>query len=92
MARIIKEGGKVAKCKSVLGKETGPMRIYNKKLLCPGLAMSRSIGDQYAHTLGCSSEADITHRILKPCDKIIIIASDGVWEYMSNTEVANIVY
>ena len=25
-------------------------------------------------------------------DKVIVLASDGVWEFMANEEVANIVY
>jgi len=66
MARILAGGGKVARTKDSKGKETGPMRIYNKKLLSPGLAMSRSLGDRFAHTLGCSSEADVTHYIFRP--------------------------
>ena len=70
----------------------GPMRIYNKRKTGPGLAMSRSLGDYFAHTLGCSCEPEITQNVLKQNDKIIIIASDGVWEILSNTQVANIVY
>jgi serine/threonine protein phosphatase PrpC len=29
---------------------------------------------------------------LTPQDKVIVIASDGVWEFLENIEVANIVY
>ena len=29
---------------------------------------------------------------LTPDDKIIVLASDGVWEFMTNQQVANIVY
>ena len=57
-----------------------------------GLTMSRSLGDKFAHTLGCSSEPDITSHILRPQDKIIVIANEVIWQYLSNTEVANILY
>ena len=53
--------------------------------------MSRSIGDTVAHSVGCSCEPDITHTILHPHDKIVLIASDGIWEFLSNQNVANIV-
>ena len=54
--------------------------------------MSRSLGDGYAHSLGCSCEPEIIHYVLKPEDKIIILGSDGIFEHLSNTQVANIVY
>lgn len=57
----------------------------------PGLAMSRSLGDKIAHSVGVSWEPDITEIILNSYDKIIIIASDGVWEFLSNNEVADII-
>ena len=60
MKRIMDAGGKVSQCKDARGKLYGPMRIYNKKMTNPGLAMSRSLGDHFAHTLGCSCEPEIT--------------------------------
>ena len=54
--------------------------------------MSRSVGDTVAHSVGCSCEPDITHTVLTPNDKIILIASDGIWEFLENQQVANIVY
>jgi len=83
--RIFAAGGRIAQAKDNKGNMIGPLRVYNKKLLNPGLAMSRSLGDHYAHTLGCSCEPDISEYILDAKDKIIILASDGVWEHLSNT-------
>ena len=57
----------------------------------PGLSMSRSLGDTIAHSVGCSCEPDITHTVLGLSDKIIVIASDGVWEFLTNETVADIV-
>tara|TARA_B110001450_G_C17506097_1_gene434438 strand:+ start:493 stop:792 length:300 start_codon:yes stop_codon:yes gene_type:complete len=54
--------------------------------------MSRSVGDTVAHSVGCSCEPDITHTVLTPNDKIILLASDGIWEFLENQQVANIVY
>lgn len=53
--------------------------------------MSRSLGDRIAHSVGVSSEPEITEMLLTEQDKIIIIASDGVWEFLSNNDVAEIV-
>jgi serine/threonine protein phosphatase PrpC len=53
--------------------------------------MSRSLGDRVAHTVGVSCEPEITEHMLDENDKILILASDGVWEFLTNIEVANIV-
>lgn len=82
--RIYAAGGKVSQAKDIKGNLSGPYRIYNKKLMNPGLAMSRSLGDHFAHTLGCSCEPDFLEHQLKPSDRIVVLASDGVWEYLSN--------
>ena len=53
--------------------------------------MSRSIGDFVAHQYGVISDPEIIEYKISPEDKFIVIASDGVWEFMSNQEVVNIV-
>lgn len=54
----------------------------------PGLAMSRSLGDQVAHSVGVSSVPDVKEFYLSREDKFVVIATDGVWEFLSNEEVA----
>ena len=54
--------------------------------------MSRSIGDFIAHSVGVSTDPEVMRFELKPDDKFIIIASDGVWEFLSNEDVAKIVW
>jgi serine/threonine protein phosphatase PrpC len=68
----------------------------------PGLAMSRSLGDYQAHSIGVIPDPgklfinhcsiDIEKYELNQDDKFIIIASDGVWEFLENEEVAEIVW
>eukprot|EP00350_Pseudokeronopsis_sp_OXSARD2_P006314 CAMPEP_0170550614 /NCGR_PEP_ID=MMETSP0211-20121228/8648_1 /TAXON_ID=311385 /ORGANISM="Pseudokeronopsis sp., Strain OXSARD2" /LENGTH=77 /DNA_ID=CAMNT_0010857251 /DNA_START=2368 /DNA_END=2598 /DNA_ORIENTATION=+ len=53
--------------------------------------MSRSIGDRVAHTVGVSCDPEITQEILDENARILVLASDGVWEFLSNEEVANTV-
>lgn len=54
--------------------------------------MSRSLGDRIAHSVGVSAEPEINDVLLSSQDKIIISASDGVWEFLSNNDVASIVF
>ena len=53
----------------------------------PGLAMSRSIGDKAGREIGVISEPEIFEMLIQEEDKFIIIASDGVWEFLTNAEV-----
>lgn len=49
--------------------------------------MSRSIGDYVAHSVGVSTNPEVTRFDLVEDDKFIVIASDGVWEFLSNDEI-----
>lgn len=57
----------------------------------PGLAMSRSLGDQVAHSVGVSSIPEVKSFIVGVEDKFVIIGSDGVFEFLSNEDIARIV-
>lgn len=83
-ARILGRGGKVAQAQDWKGRFSGPQRVWVKNINSPGLAMSRSLGDTVAHSVGCSCEPDINYQILTPKDKIVLMASDGIWEFLSN--------
>jgi len=54
--------------------------------------MSRSLGDRIAHSVGVSSVPEVLEYTLDSDDKFIVIASDGVWEFISNYEVAQLVF
>lgn len=54
--------------------------------------MSRSLGDLVAHSIGVATSPEIMRFELSPDDKFIIIASDGVWEFLSNQDIARIVW
>ena len=85
--RIINSGGRVDK---ICGM--GPYRVWFKDAEYPGLAMSRSIGDGYAHKIGVIDEPEIFEFNLdnvKP--KAIVLASDGVFEFVKNEEIKDIV-
>ena len=53
--------------------------------------MSRSIGDLVAAQVGVIAEPDIIVHELTAADKFIVIASDGIWEFISNQDCINII-
>lgn len=89
--RIVQCKGRVFPFQTTEGKQLGPHRVWHPTLDLPGLAMSRSIGDCLAHQFGVTSEPEVTEYEMTPQDKFIILASDGVWEFLSNQEVVDIV-
>jgi serine/threonine protein phosphatase PrpC len=89
--RILKIGGRIEAFQDYDGKPIGPLRVWLKKEDIPGLAMTRSMGDGWAQEAGVIPDAEIFEFILDLTDMYIIIASDGVWEFMDNDMVAKIV-
>ncbi len=70
----------------------GPCRVWLKGKQMPGLAMTRSIGDMIAAGIGVTAEPEIkTYKTLTAADKAIVVASDGIWDRISNDEVAKFV-
>ena len=90
--RIIKCGGCVERCIYEDGVEDGPYRVWaGPNLQSPGLAISRSIGDLDASKLGVIAEPEFCLKYLKKEINFIIIASDGIWEFMKNKDVCDFV-
>ena len=54
--------------------------------------MTRSLGDLVAKTVGVTYEPEIkTFNNLTKNDKVIVIASDGLWDRISNEEVTRLI-
>ena len=63
----------------------GPLRVWLKNKPVPGLAMTRSIGDMTAQSVGVTAEPEIkTINKLTKNDKIFVIGSDGLWDRFDN--------
>jgi serine/threonine protein phosphatase PrpC len=60
------------------------MRVWLKNEDTPGLAMSRSFGDSMACRVGVNAVPEVKMFELQQDDKIIVLASDGVWEFLEN--------
>ncbi len=83
--------GRVEACKGAKGEDIGPARVWLAHQDVPGLAMTRSFGDLIAASVGVSPKPEIWEHTVSEDDKFNIIASDGVWEFISNQEAVDMV-
>lgn len=78
----------------VLGEELDedgdPPRVWAQNGEYPGCAFTRSIGDAMAEELGVFAEPEMLTREINPDDRIIVLASDGVFEFLTNQSVIDI--
>jgi serine/threonine protein phosphatase PrpC len=84
-ARIRAAGGRLAQSGG-----TGPVRVWMPEKNSPGLAMSRSLGDCMVHAFGVVSLPDVFERNLGDEDEFVVVGSDGLFEFLSNQDVATI--
>ena len=89
--RILAKGGRIESYKDENGEDFGPPRIWLQNEDIPGLAMSRSFGDEVAASVGAISEPEMKSFELCDDDKFIIIASDGIWEFISSQECVEMI-
>lgn len=89
--RIQSRNGRVERLVDEGGEPIGPPRVWLQYAWIPGLAMSRALGDKIAHTVGVISEPGISVLELYPADQFIILASDGVWEFIDSQQAVDIV-
>jgi len=89
--RIIQTGGRIHQFADETGELMGPMRVWLKYEDTPGLAMSRSIGDTIAIEAGVISEPEVMDFDITDKTKIMIIASDGIWEFIDDQEAINMI-
>ena len=88
--RIESFGGVVEQLKNKMGEGVGPYRVWAKEGGYPGLAMSRSIGDLNGKKLGIIPNPGIMEYDLNNNVKYIVVASDGIWEFLSNENVKDV--
>ncbi|MCQ2817457.1 MAG: protein phosphatase 2C domain-containing protein [archaeon] len=94
--RIESKGGMIQKyIDTEDGEETGPFRVWQKdsdgeNKGVPGLAMSRSIGDLIGSSVGVEPLAEIREIEINEETKFLIVASDGIWEFLDDDKVMNI--
>jgi serine/threonine protein phosphatase PrpC len=56
-----------------------------------GLAMTRSFGDNISKVVGVTHKPEMIKVKIDEKDKFILVASDGVWEFISNQEILQLI-
>jgi serine/threonine protein phosphatase PrpC len=51
--------------------------------------MTRSFGDEVAASVGVLAEPEIMECFISQNDKFLVLASDGIWEFIESEEVKN---
>uniref|UniRef100_A0A7N0U940 protein-serine/threonine phosphatase n=1 Tax=Kalanchoe fedtschenkoi TaxID=63787 RepID=A0A7N0U940_KALFE len=85
--RIVESNGRVF----CLDDEPGVHRVWLPHDESPGLAMSRAFGDHCVKEFGLISVPEVTQRRITSRDHFVVLATDGVWDVMSNQEAVEIV-
>uniref|UniRef100_A0ACD5Y8I3 Uncharacterized protein n=1 Tax=Avena sativa TaxID=4498 RepID=A0ACD5Y8I3_AVESA len=89
-----KEAARIQQCRGrvfALQDEPDVSRVWLPNNDSPGLAMARAFGDFCLKDYGLISVPEISYRRLTEKDEFIILATDGVWDVLSNKEAVDIV-
>nr|GMD51252.1 probable protein phosphatase 2C 6 [Ipomoea batatas] len=86
-ARIQKYKGRVF----ALQDEPEVARVWLPNSDSPGLAMARAFGDFCLKDFGLISVPDVYYHRITERDEFVVLATDGVWDVLSNKEVVDIV-
>uniref|UniRef100_A0A7N0TEH5 protein-serine/threonine phosphatase n=2 Tax=Kalanchoe fedtschenkoi TaxID=63787 RepID=A0A7N0TEH5_KALFE len=89
-----KEAARIQQCNGrvfALQDEPEVARVWLPNSDSPGLAMARAFGDFCLKDFGLISVPDVYYRRLTERDEFIILATDGVWDVLSNKEAVDIV-
>lgn len=67
-------------------------RVYANNARYPGLNMSRCLGDIMAQQdCGLIAEPEVSVIDISPDDKVLLLCSDGVWEFITHKEAVELV-
>nr|CAB3449377.1 unnamed protein product [Digitaria exilis] len=91
---VPREAERIKRCNGrvfALKDEPSVARVWLPDEDYPGLAMARSLGDFRLKRHGVVSEPEVTHHRVGRGDLFIVLATDGVWDVLSNEEVVSIV-
>jgi len=86
-ARIRERSGRVFS----LPNEPDVTRVWLPKYNSPGLAMARAFGDFCLKNYGVISVPEVSYHRITEKDEFIVLATDGVWDVLTNADVVSIV-
>ncbi|KAI3796924.1 hypothetical protein L1987_39611 [Smallanthus sonchifolius] len=88
------EAERIRKCKGrvfALRDEPEVARVWLPNSNAPGLAMARALGDFCLKDFGLISDPQVSYRRVTEEDEFVVLATDGIWDVLSNEEVIEIV-
>ncbi|XP_074286937.1 putative protein phosphatase 2C 12 [Silene latifolia] len=85
--RIQRSNGRVF----ALKEEPDMKRAWLPSVYSPGMAMSRAFGDLVMKNYGIISTPVVTHHNISSDDLFIVVATDGIWDVLSNEDVTAVV-
>lgn len=88
------EAERIKRCRGrifALRDEPGVARLWLPNHNSPGLAMARAFGDFCLKDFGLISVPDVSYRRLTEKDEFVVLATDGIWDVLTNEEVVEIV-
>uniref|UniRef100_A0A453AWQ3 protein-serine/threonine phosphatase n=1 Tax=Aegilops tauschii subsp. strangulata TaxID=200361 RepID=A0A453AWQ3_AEGTS len=74
-----------------LADEGDPPRVWARDGLYPGTAFTRSLGDLAAEGVGVIADPEVKTVEITPAHLFFVVASDGVFEFLSSQEVVDMV-
>ncbi|PON88851.1 Protein phosphatase [Trema orientale] len=88
------EAARIQQCKGrvfALQDEPEVARVWLPNSDSPGLAMARAFGDFCLKDFGLISVPNVYYHHVTERDEFVILATDGVWDVLSNKEAVDIV-
>ncbi|XP_039062683.1 probable protein phosphatase 2C 33 isoform X2 [Hibiscus syriacus] len=88
------EAERIRRCKGrvfALADEPEVTRVWLPNNDSPGLAMARAFGDFCLKDFGLISMPEVSYRHLSEKDEFVVLATDGIWDVLSNKEVVDII-
>ena len=86
--RILASGGQVMPLVDQSGKLVGPHRVWGQTKNLPGLAVSRSLGNEAGKRCGVIAKPVVTQHSLEE-GQIVVLATAGLWTAMSSQEAVD---
>ncbi|XP_057840671.1 probable protein phosphatase 2C 33 isoform X1 [Cryptomeria japonica] len=89
-----REAERIRQCKGrvfALHDEPEVARVWLPNNDSPGLAMARAFGDFCLKDFGLIAVPDVSYHCLTERDEFVVLATDGIWDVLSNKEVVDIV-
>ncbi|CAM6036279.1 unnamed protein product [Sphagnum compactum] len=91
---VPQEADRIRQCKGriyALKNEPHLRRVWLPHEEAPGLAMSRTFGDFCLKDYGIIAVPELSYRQLTDQDQFVVLATDGIWDVLSNEEVMELI-